>query len=232
MVGNDVKRNQLDAKLKNKRDAKVNLTGGQRTKVDMKNGTLRREGDTRVAAVNARAGDGRGAERPRGLAPASATRERGQQRQAAADRQARDVKLPGAKGASAGPAGGGQPAARPAAQSRPQQAQGAQRRQAQTTRRPGDQPQVANRAVASGADRPREAQRASQRGAASKTKAGVKKSSQPKMAQRAGGGQRTASANRPMGGVKSGASTRRDANRGSKSLGKGGGGRKGGGRRN
>ena len=172
------------------------------------------------------------------MAPANATRERGQQRQAAANRQARDVKLPGAKGASVGSTGGGRPAAaRPAAQSRPQQAQGAQRRQAQTTRRPGDQPQAANRAVASGVDRPREAQRASQRGAASKTKAGVKKSSQPKTAQRAGGGQRTASANRPMGGVKSGASTKRDANRGSKSLGKGGGrkgggGRQGGGRRN
>ena len=54
VVGNDLKRNQLDAKLKNKRDAKANLTGGQRTRVDMKDGVLKREGGTRVAAVDTR----------------------------------------------------------------------------------------------------------------------------------------------------------------------------------
>jgi hypothetical protein len=234
VVGNDVRRNQLDAKLKNKRDAKLNLTGGQRTQVDMKNGVLKREGDTRVAAVG-----GRGAERPRGLAPTGATREQAQTRQGArTDRPTRDVKLPGAKGGNIGSAGGNR-------QATVQQAAagGQARRQADGARRPGGQPQAANRAVASGIDRPREAERAGQRGAASKTKAGIKQAQRPQAtAQRTGGGQRAAQpqrqraaasanrgGNRPMGGVKSGSSTRRDANRGKKSLGKGGG-RKGGGR--
>ena len=175
VVGNDLKRNQLDAKLKNKRDAKVNLTGGQRTQVDMQNGVLKREGDTRVAAVgNARRG--RAAERPRGLAPANATRSAARHRQAAANRPARDVKLPGAKGRQCGrldrwPAGRARPRGRASRGRRKGRSAGRRRRRAGR----GAEPQAANRAVASGSDRPREAQRASQRGAASKAKAGVKK---------------------------------------------------------
>jgi hypothetical protein len=240
VVGNDLKRNQLDAKLKNKRDAKVNLAGGQRTQVDMRNGVLKREGDTRVAAVG-----NRRVERPRGPAPAAATRERGQNRQVAANRPARDVKLPGAKGANVGSTGGGRQAVARPTQGQPRQAQGAQRRQAQATRRPGSEPQAASRAVASGIDRPREAQRASQRGAASKAKAGVKRPPRPEAAaQRGGAGQRAAvrpqrqrvaaadrGGGRPMGATKSGQSTRRDAARGQQSLAKASGGRRGGGGR-
>ncbi len=224
VVGNDLKRNELNAKLKNKRDSKVNLTGGQRTRVDLKNGTLKREGDTRVAAVGNRDGRPRQAERPRGLAPAKATPERGQNRQVAANRPAREVKLPGAKG-------GGNVAQ--AAGKRQAAVQGGETRQrAATPRRPGNRPQAADRAVAAGIDRPRDAQRASQRGAKSMAKSGQQR--QPKAAANHSGGQRAATSAksggaRPMGAVKSGKNTKRDANRGKKSLGKGGG--KGGGKR-
>jgi hypothetical protein len=167
VVSNDLKRNQLDAKLKNKREAKTSLNGGQRAKVDLKNGTLQRVGGTRVSAGD-RAEQARRAARPQGLvpalAPAKATRERGQTRTAAAERPARDIKLPGAKGRNVDAGATKHPAA---AQKRPQRQAAAQqagqaRPQAEAARRPGSQPQAANRAVASGSDRPRDAQRGKQ----------------------------------------------------------------------
>ena len=232
VVGNNVKRDQVNAKLKNKRDGQVNAArGGNRAKVDMKNGTLQREGGVQAASL--RQGDG--AKRPKGVAPAKATRERsgtaGQNQGAQNRPKVKDVKLPGA--------GTGDRVA--TAQQRPQTAgQGQRQRQEKAqaaNRRPGAQPQAgANRSVAAGLDQPRDVRKDANRGASSKAKAGLQKPNKRPQAQQAAQAkpQRQAAnsgGSRPMGGVKSGQSAKRDSNRGKQSLAKSGGGRKGGGKR-
>lgn len=231
VVGNNVKRDQVDAKLKKKRDGQMNAArGGNRAKVDMKNGTLQREGGVQAASL--RQGDG--AKRPKGVAPARATRERpgtaGRNQGAQNRPKVKDVKLPGA--------GTGNRVA--TAQQRPLSAQQGQRQRQEKAqaakRRPGAQPQSANRSVAAGLDKPRDVRKDANRGASSKAKAGLQKPNKRPQAHQAAQAkpQRQAAKSggkRPMGGVKSGQSTKRDSNRGKQSLAKSGGGRKGGGKR-
>ena len=252
VVGNTVKRDQLNAKLKNKREGKVNVARGERTRLDLKSGTLKREGGARVAGQGDRAGVER-PNRPPGLAPAKVKREARPNRPTGAAAlqgegqnrpKRKDVRLPGVDG-------GKRVAAAPGTdRPQPQGARRSLQRQEQdlaAARRPGTRPQVAaNRKVAAGIDQPGQVRRDASRGAASKAKAGLKQGGRPKAtAQRPGGGQqrvaqaqpqRRAAASakrgdgRPMGGIKSGNGAKRDSNRGKKSLGKGGGG-KGGGKR-
>ena len=234
VVGNQVKRDQLNAKLKNKRDQKQVVARGDRARLDLQNGALKRE--PRPAATS---GDRLARDRPpraQGLAPVASRGDASRNRQAAQrsngeQARPRDVRLPNAGGASR------QGQSRQVAQAAGQP----QRRQAQAAQRPGGKAQ-ADRAVAAGIDQPREVRRDSQRGAKSKAKAGVQRTKPKAVAQRTGGGQHAAQpqrqqaaanrgGSRPMGGVKSGSGAKRDAQRGKKSLAKGGGGRKGGGRR-
>ena len=224
VVGNKVKRDQLNAKLKNKRDSQLNVArGGERTKLDLKNGTLKREGGVNVAGRGDAGAAGDKMNRPKGLAPAKATRDQPGRRPAAAGGQNRpkvkDVKLPGGGTgnlAAAGQnrqranrqlaqAGGQQPAAGQGQRPRPQQAGGgAQNRDkaVAATRRPGAQPQAAvNRGMAAGLDKPRDVRREANRGAASKAKAGLAKGdrARPNVQQAGGGGgQRAAQAKRPQ----------------------------------
>jgi hypothetical protein len=262
VVGNQVKRDQLNAKLKNKRDSQLNVArGGDRTKLDLKNGTLKREGGVNVANRGDRAGAPDKMKRPQGLAPAKATRDRPGQRPGVANQAAggqnrpkvKDVKLPGGGTgnlAAAGQnrqranqqlaqAGGQRPAAGQGQRPRPQQASGgAQRRDkaVASARRPGAQPQAAvNRGVTAGLEQPREVRKAANRGASSKAKAGLQKPKRPQATQAAKARPQPQAANRggkrPMGGVKSGQNAKRDSKRGKQSLAKAGGGGKGGNRR-
>ena len=194
VVGNDLKRNQLDAKLKSKRD----LNGG--ASANRRSGAAGRDGGLQRTA----------AAQPIGLAPAKAGRERAPSGQTGTRSKSPEVKLPGAKQGSLGSAAGSRKAAtRPAGQNRPQPAN-----------RAGNGTQGTKTALASGLGRPRDAQAASQRGAASKAKAQPQRREAPNAASASRGSKS------PMGGIKNGASTKRDASRGKKSLGKSGSGKR------
>ena len=242
VVGNKVKRDQLNAKLKTKRDSQLNVArGGERTKLDLKNGTLKREGGVNVANRGDRVGAGDKMNRPKGLAPAKTPRDQAGKRPGAAGQAAagqkrpkvKDVKLPG--GGTGNLAAAGQNRQR----ANQQQAGGGAKRPDKAiaaARRPGAQPQAAaNRGVAAGLDQPREVRKAANRGASSKAKAGLQKPKRPQAKQAAQARPQPQAANRggkpPMGGIKSGQNAKRDSNRGKQSLAKAGGGGKGGGKR-
>lgn len=210
VVGNDLRRNQLDAKLQNKRNAKGGAAGDRRTRVTTAGGGLQRGREPQ----------------PIGLAPARVKPERAPARQAATRPQTRDVKLPGSKQASLGTAASSRQAGlHNAGQSRQPVAQrtAAQSRQPAAQRAAG-QPRPAKTSMASGIERPRDVQAASKRGAASK--ASSQRGSAPKAAANRGPRATAAASggNRPMGGIKNGQTAKRDASRGKKSLGKSGGG--------